>query len=150
MTETPVELVNDLIRRARNQDSRFPGITSEELLTGVEIYLSKQASKPNVAPSHGTTIACTKCGRLEASAYYLKRSHGFYAVLCFDNGNGCWERSSHSNCSFVDQYSAQCMELAEWSVAYGSDKLKERQVCALHVAAVLSDVAEHRVYPLQD
>jgi hypothetical protein len=148
----PTDFVDELIRRGRNVpfDTKFPGKTDEQLLTALEVYFVNQAQRPNLLPSHGTTIACTKCGRLEAPGYYLKRSHGRYAVLCFDNGAGCWEHSSRANCSYVDQHSAQCMELAEWAVAYGPDLLKQRSVCALHVPAVLSDASEHRIYPLED
>ena len=30
------------------------------------------------------------------------------------------------------------------------DMLKERHVCSIHVPAVLSNVSEHRIYPLED
>lgn len=150
------DIVDDLIRRHRATRpgqppyvTSFPTLTDEDLLLALEGALGRE-NGPKVAPSHGTTIACTKCGRLNAPQYYLKRSHGRYAVLCFDNGQGCWERSGASNCTYIDQHMAQCPDLAEWVVAYGEDKLKERHVCSIHVAAVLTDVSEHRVYPLQD
>lgn len=151
-----ITLVTDLIDRGRaalarpDWKSKFDGLTDEQLLSAIESNLVIEAQKIKLMPSHGTTIACTKCGRLEAPAYYLKRSHGRYAVLCFSGGEGCWEHSSHANCSYVDQYSSQCMDLAEWVVAYGSDMLKERQVCSLHVAAVLSDATVHKVFALED
>ena len=155
---TPIDLVDELIRRTRfRQDelknpftSRFPDATDDQLLTALDAYLSTESRATKVIPSHGTTIACTKCGRLGAPAYYLKRSHGRYAILCFAHGEGCWEHSANSNCSYVDQHSTQCMELAEWAVTYGPDLLKERQVCSMHIQAVLSDATEHRIYPLQD
>lgn len=152
-----LDLIHELILRQRQSKglidkhaSHFDGISDEQLLTAVDVNLAQEAKKVKLMPSRGTTIACTKCGRLEAPAYYLKRSHGRYAVLCFDNGQGCWERSSHGNCSYVDQYSSQCMELAEWAIAYGPDMVKERHVCSLHVPAVLSDATEHRVFALED
>lgn len=153
------DLVDDLIRRSRkvaNPDynqhwtTRFPDVSDEQLLTGIEVYLVQNQLKQNIRPSYGTTVSCTRCGRLDASAYYLKHSHGKYALLCFDGGNGCWERSAHSNCSYVDPHTTQCLDLAEWVVAYGQDMLKERHVCSMHVAAVLSDVSEHRVFALED
>jgi hypothetical protein len=154
----PSDVINDLILRKRNAGalgssgwaSAFPEASDEQLLTSVQVYLAEEAGKPKLSPSFGTTIACTNCARLNAPAYYLKRSHGRYSVLCFDHGNGCWEHSTRVNCSYVDQHSAQCVDLAEWVVAYGPDMLKERHVCAIHVAGVLGDSTEHRIFPLQD
>jgi hypothetical protein len=103
-----------------------------------------------ILTGRGVTLACTRCGRLNAPAYYLKHSHGMYAVLCFSNGEGCWEHSGRANCSYIDQTMAQCLDLAEWVVAYGPDMLTQREVCGLHVPAVLSDVSEHRIFPLKD
>lgn len=155
---TLVDLVEELLHRQKTitgtdrKDpipSRFEEVGMEDLIATVLASLALDAQKPTLQLSHGTTLACTNCGRLNAPAFYLKRSHGRYAVLCFDHGQGCWERSARSMCSYVDQHQAQCPDLAEYAVAYGKDKLKERHVCALHVPAVLSD-AEHFVYPLQD
>lgn len=128
----------------------FRTFDDETLAGSIQDFLTRLRGETPIKTSHGTTLACTKCGALNAPAYYLKRSHGRYAVLCFNQGDGCWEHSSNSNCSYVDQYQAQCMDLAEWVVAYGEDMVKERHVCALHVAAVLSDVAVHKVFPIQD
>ncbi len=157
LTATALEVTTELLKRAQMEHTnrvflptKLTPFTDEQLLTQLEILSAAQEQKPVILPSRGTTLSCTKCGALNAQTYYLKRSHGHYAVLCFQNGNGCWERSSHANCSYVDQYASQCMDLAEWTVAYGSDQLKERQVCSMHIPAVLSDVAEHRIYPLQD
>ena len=155
---TPTSIIDELIRRTRWRadevknpfETKFPDVSDEQLLTAVDAILAQEARGARIMPSHGTTVACTVCGRLNAPAYYLKRSHGRYAVLCFDGGQGCWEHSANSACTYVDQHSTQCMDLAEWVVAYGPDMLKERHVCSIHVPAVLSDVSEHRIYPLED
>jgi hypothetical protein len=154
--EHAAQASHEIIRRM----SETPGETSVSpmfrpfdltaMIRGVEDFFAGLIAQTSIKPSHGTTLACTKCGALNAPAYYLKRSHGRYAVLCFNNGDGCWEHSSNSNCSYVDQYMSQCMDLAEWVVAYGEDMLKERHVCSIHVAAVLSDSAVHKVFPIQD
>ena len=161
LSGNPVDLVDTLIRRQRvlqNPTSiqssayqdKYPHFSDEQLLTAIDVILSKQANTIKLVPSHGTTIACTKCARLNAPSYYLKRSHGRYAVLCFDNGQGCWERSATSLCSYVDQTETQCTDLAEWVVAYGPDMIKERHVCGIHVSATLSDATEYRVFALED
>ena len=159
LSGNPSDLINTLILRQRalsnttaNQayQDRYPTFSDEQILTAVDVILAGQAGQVKIVPSHGTTVACTKCARLNAPAYYLKRSHGRYAVLCFDNGQGCWERSATSLCSYVDQTDTQCMDLAEWVVAYGPDMIKERHVCGMHISGVLSDVTEHRVFALQD
>lgn len=128
----------------------FRTVDDETLAGGIQDFLHRLGNETPIRPSHGTTLACTKCGALNAPAYYLKRSHGRYAVLCFNQGAGCWEHSANSICSYVDQLQAQCADLAEWVVAYGEDMLRERHVCSMHVAAVLSDAAVHKVFPLQD
>ena len=159
LSGNPSDLIDTLIRRQRSlkdpmaepaYQDKYPTFSDEQILTAVDVILAAQAGHIKIIPSHGTTVACTKCARLNAPAYYLKRSHGRYAVLCFDNGQGCWERSSNSLCSYVDQTDTQCMDMAEWVVAYGPDMLKERHVCGMHIPGVLSDVTEHRIFALQD
>ena len=156
---SPTDIVDTLIQRGRFNanpgmhllyQDKYSGVTDEQLLTTLAVFLTQSAGTIKIVPSHGTTIACTKCARLNAPSYYLKRSHGRYAVLCFDNGQGCWERSATSLCSYVDQTETQCMDLAEWVVAYGPDMIKERHVCGMHISGVLSDVTEHRIFALQD
>src|ERR1039458_946912 len=159
LSSNPSDLINTLILRERAMKNptalqvyqdKYPTVSTEQVLTAVDVILAGQAGQVKIVPSHGTTVACTKCARLNAPAYFLKRSHGRYAVLCFDNGQGCWERSATSLCSYVDQTDTQCMDLAEWVVAYGPDMIKERHVCGMHISGVLSDVTEHRVFALQD
>ena len=106
-----------------------------------------------ILPSRGTKLTCTGCGRTsnEVPQFYLKHSHGLYALLCYDSGNGCWERSSRTNCTYVEHpHGTQCEELAEFAVVYGEDGLAERYVCRDHVARVLSDVPVHRIFPIED
>lgn len=102
------DVIVDLIHRARatpgsepDWDSSLSGRTDEQLLTQLEVFLVQLSQKPALNLSHGTTLACTKCGRLEALAYYLKRSHSRYAVPCFDNDKGCWECFSHATFAIV-------------------------------------------------
>jgi hypothetical protein len=77
-TAIPTDVVNDLIQRRRmisrdgfashpSWTTKFPGLTDEQLLTALDVFLVKQASGPKVMPSHGTTLACTKRGRLDAT-----------------------------------------------------------------------------------
>ena len=89
------------------------------------------------------------CHRVGMPAYYLKRSNGLYAVLCFDSGKGCWEHSGRSLCSYSDPDGAQCSDLAEFSVIYGYETdLIARALCARHVATGLSNARSYRVVPL--
>ena len=159
LSSNPSDLINTLILRERaiknptvlqSYQDKYPTISTEQILTAVDVILAGRAGQVKIVPSHSTTVACTKCARLNAPAYYLKRSHGRYAVLCFDNGKGCWEHAANSLCSYTDQFDTQCMEMAEWVVAYGPDMLKERHVCGMHISGVLSDVTEHRIFAIQD
>jgi len=105
--------------------------------------------KPQILVGAGTPLACTSCHRVGMAAYYLKRSNGLYAVLCFDSGKGCWEHSSRSLCSYSDPDGAQCSDLAEFSVIYGYETdLTARALCARHVATGLSNARSYRVVPL--
>jgi hypothetical protein len=151
-TQAMSDTLTELISRTASfpTSPKFAGHSNEDLLGQLSEGVRILSEMPLALASHGTTLACTKCGALGAPAYYLKRVHGYYAVLCFNNGEGCWEQSPRTPCTYVDQFQAQCPELAEWAVAYGNDALKERHVCALHVAAVLTDVSVHKVFPLQD
>ena len=98
--------------------------------------------------SPGTPLACTQCHRMNMPAYYLKRSNGKYEVLCFGHGQGCWERSSRTLCSYTDS-TEECMDLAEFNVVYGpAHDLTRRTVCLRHLSAVMSGAPEYRVYPL--
>jgi hypothetical protein len=106
------------------------------------------AHESNLIVNPGTPLACSSCFRTGAETYYLKRNSGKYAVLCFDKGFGCWEKSSRTCCSYTDQHQAQCEELAEFEVVYGNT-LSRRGVCAVHVGAVLTaDIPHYKIYPL--
>ena len=103
---------------------------------------------PKILVGPNTPLACTQCHRMDMGVYYLKRSNGKYEVLCFDNGNGCWERSARALCSYSDPRE-QCLDLAEFAVLYGpAHDLTRRTVCLRHLPAVLSDAPEYRVYPI--
>jgi hypothetical protein len=114
-SRTAIQSVDELIRREHKlPGGAFPDATHAQLLMVLETLLTHDAPVSPVMPSHGTTLASSNCGRIEAPAYYLKRSHGRYVQLCFDQDNGCWEHSSTSNCSYVDQR----MDLVEWAAPH--------------------------------
>jgi hypothetical protein len=121
-----------------------------DALRPAEQILIKLATshESNLIVNPGTPLACSSCFRTGAETYYLKRNSGKYAVLCFDKGFGCWEKSSRTCCTYTDQHQAQCEELAEYEVVYG-DTLSRRGVCTVHVGAVLSaDIPHYKIYPL--
>lgn len=95
-------------------------------------------------------VSCTHCGREDAPVYYLRRSRGRYALLCFQGGSGCWENSAKPMCQHQDANRMDCTQLAEWEVIYGIDGTATCQVCSDHLGAMMGDVAEHRVCPLED
>jgi hypothetical protein len=47
-----------------------------------------------------------------------------------------------------DHQAVQCNQVAEWVVAFGKDLLMRTHRCLIHVAPTLSDVTEHRVFPV--
>jgi len=106
--------------------------------------------EPRLVVSPGTPLACTCCHRMNMPAYYLKRSNGKYEVLCFANGQGCWERSSRTLCTYTDS-TEQCMDLAEFAVTYGAaNDMTRRAVCSRHIPAVMSGAPEYRIYPIDE
>jgi hypothetical protein len=103
--------------------------------------------------SFGTKAVCTDCGREDAPFFYLKRSHGFYEMLCrLADGSGCWPNSPRTLCRHIDQDQVQCTQLAEYKVTFGGDQTVETESCCEHlgrmVAAIPCNV--HYVYPLED
>ena len=106
-------------------------------------------TEPVLRMGAGTPLACTACHRVGMSVYYLKRSNGKYDVLCSDNGNGCYEHSARSLCTYIDKDEAQCTDLAEFMVVYGvANDLMRRTVCSRHVPAVLGGAPVYVLYPL--
>jgi hypothetical protein len=104
----------------------------------------------DILTSAGTPLICTSCGTFTAQAFYLRRQRGLYALLCFRNGEGCWERSSRGPCSFVDEYQAQCTLLAEYEIVSLSGETS-RQCCVGHIPALMAPGSPGQtVYPLED
>jgi hypothetical protein len=109
-------------------------------------------SNPPIHPSWQTPLACSDCGCGPelVKMFYLKRRRGLYALLCFREGAGCWERSSKTLCRFVDEHQAQCTHLADREIIYGRDSSARTQACTEHVGKMLSDHALITVCPLED
>lgn len=105
---------------------------------------------PVLIPSPGTPLVCHVCQDIEAPQYRLRRQAGKYILLCYKNGEGCWERHPARNCEYTDNQGVECTLLAEWTVGFGKDQLVKTHVCSVHVGAVLSDVSEHTVTPLDE
>ena len=100
-----------------------------------------------VAPD--TIVACAKCHDIDAPEYRLRRIMGRYALLCFKNGDGCWEHSPRPTCEFKDHEGVQCQFSAEVHVTYGTDETVSSDVCPLHVGAVMTPACgKITVYPL--
>lgn len=110
------------------------------------------ASAPPVLASWQTPLVCTDCGcdTSQVSLFYLKRRRGLYALLCFRQGAGCWERSSKTLCRFVDENQAQCTNLADREIVYGRDSSARTLACTEHVGKMLSDQALISIFPLED
>lgn len=90
-------------------------------------------------------IYCSTCYDVGAPEYRLRRKSGKYILLCYKQGDGCWERYPQPVCEFKDHQGVQCVNSAEWEVAYGQNQIKTQR-CVLHVGPALNDVDEHRVY----
>jgi hypothetical protein len=101
--------------------------------------------KPLITSTPDVLIYCANCYDTESPEYRLRRKSGKYLLLCFKNGEGCWERSPKPICSFKDNYGIQCTNQAEWEIAYGDNQTKTQR-CVIHVGQALSDVDEHRIY----
>jgi hypothetical protein len=105
---------------------------------------------PQIHASRGTPLVCTSCYTADAETFYLKRRRGLYALLCFRNGEGCWEHSARTLCSHVDEYQYQCQNLAEYEIV-SADMKNSRNTCLGHVGFMLSPaVNSQRVYPLDE
>jgi hypothetical protein len=123
------DVVNVLLQRvAENADpnGQYGGVSSTQLLTMIQEMLAIEAAKPRLLHSPATAIACTTCGRLNAPAYYLKHSHGRYAVLCYDNGQGCWEQSANVMCTYSSQHVPQCTEPSGYNLVKSGQLLGSR------------------------
>lgn len=105
---------------------------------------------PNkILTSYNTPLVCTSCG-ITGGTFYLKRRRGLYALLCFRNGEGCWEHSARSLCSYTDAMQAQCQSLSEWEVV-SLDRESSRHVCAFHIPAVIKPgTPGNQIFPLED
>jgi hypothetical protein len=51
-------------------------------------------------------------------------------------------------CEYKNHEAVQCDQVAEWVVAFGKDMLMRTHRCLIHVPPALSDVSEHRVFPI--
>jgi hypothetical protein len=103
--------------------------------------------------SHNTKAVCTKCGREDAPTLYLKREHGRYAMLCrMLDGSGCWPQSVRVLCRNIDKDQVQCIQLAEYVVAFGPDGLVQVDTCSDHLGQTVSKfpATQYNVYPLED
>lgn len=89
-----------------------------------------------ILPPQTTPVACSECGTTGAAVYYLKRTRGLYALLCFQNGRGCWERTIHTCCSFVTGQGSVCTLQAEFEVV-DSNGNRLATPCAGHLVMVL-------------
>ena len=114
------------------------------------VALLKLASAPAIVATPETIVACAKCHDTDAQEYRLRRVMGRYVLLCFKNGDGCWEHSPRPMCSFKDHQGVSCGLPAEARVAYGEDQTAVEDVCALHVGACLTPAhGKITVYPLE-
>jgi hypothetical protein len=97
-----------------------------------------------------TPLFCFYCHDTEAPEYRLRRKGGKYVALCHRPGTveGCWDRDVAPMCEYKDHEGIQCDHVAEWRVAFGHDLLMSTHRCLIHVPPALSDVSEHRVFPI--
>mgnify|MGYP001480123898 CR=1 FL=1 len=114
------------------------------------VALNELAELPVVVATPGTIVACAKCHDTDAPEYRLRRVMGRYVLLCFKNGDGCWEHSPRPTCSFKDEQGVACGFPAEARVAYGEDQTVIDDMCPLHVGACLTPAhGKITVYPLE-
>jgi hypothetical protein len=123
--------------------------TSDATITQICDYLMGQGFKAVLVPPD-TPLYCAECHDSEAPQYRLRRRGGKYVALCYRPGTteGCWEQDATPMCDYKDHQGVQCTNVAEWGIGYGPDKVVTAHRCLLHVAPALSDVTEHRVFPL--
>jgi len=93
-------------------------------------------------------VYCDECHDCEAPEYRIRRSGGKYILLCYKDGQGCWERSPKTMCQFTDFQGVQCELAAEWHISYGACKVASTCRCSIHVAPALTDVGEHLISAL--
>ena len=86
----------------------------------------------NILPMDGTHLICSICSAVNALGYRLKRSGGKYVALCINEFGGCAGKDINPQCSYTDDVGVQCSQLAEFQIAYGSDKLLTRYACIIH------------------
>jgi hypothetical protein len=140
---TPRQIIDQFMVAYRAGD-----LAEAERLTAVMVEMMPDVPLIRVVP--GTIIACAKCHDTAAAEYRLRRVMGRYVLLCYKNGEGCWERSPLPMCSFKDAQGVPCGYPAEARVAYGQDQTLTEDVCALHVGACLTPaVGKITVYPLE-
>jgi hypothetical protein len=127
-------------------------ITRDELqkLVSDLMLVYQEFMRAPVQVSDGVPMICHKCGDIDAPEYLLKRSGGKYIALCYKGGEGCWEQSANGPCEFVDHEGVQCTLLAEWEIGGAANGTPRKRVCVAHVAPVLSDSYEHRIYRIDD
>lgn len=103
-----------------------------------------------LAVGTSTPLLCTECKTDQASTYYLKRRRGLYSLLCFQNGRGCWERSGRTNCSYVDNFGAECTNLAEYEIV-SLDGRSSNCTCLGHIPYTLTVGSPgQQIFPLED
>lgn len=144
------DVLNELGHLAGHEDSRDYQLFSNLItkLRSSQVLLEERAMRGFDVRVGTKNLACSSCHRTDMETYYLRRSAGKYVVLCFDGGQGCWEQSSRTCCSYVDPLGVQCEELVEFNVVYG-ETMSQRGVCGVHVGAVLTgDVPSYKIYPV--
>jgi hypothetical protein len=136
-----------LITRAYNAFKQGQLQDVEHIL---ELLAMQATSAPVITATPDTLVACATCHDTDAPEYRLRRVMGRYVLLCFKNGDGCWERSPRPTCSFKDDQGVHCQIPAEVRITYGEDQTTHEDVCALHVGAMLTPAhGKITVYPLE-
>jgi hypothetical protein len=68
--------------------------------------------------------------------------------LCCCSGAGVFETASEAEAAAQASPGERCTRPAEWEIAYSTDPNDRTDACTEHVGALLSDAAEHRIYPI--
>lgn len=105
---------------------------------------------PRLVAPPDVHLFCFSCGDVEAQELRLRRKAGKYILLCFKNGQGCWEHHPRPQCEHKDHEGIACKYQAEWEICFGPEKLDRVRTCVAHVAPHLLDVTEHTIYKLDD
>lgn len=111
----------------------------------------KEMIQQTILPSSGTRLVCTTCGKADWHVLILRRKAGLLEGLCKQvDGSGCYPLAPRRNCTYTTSDQMDCMQLAEYVVASGEQRLNPRHVCRDHIGEMLRQGPLYQVWPSED